>query len=233
MREIVFDTETTGFRPEDGERIIEIGAIELVNRSKTGRTFHEYINPEGRSVDPGAFAVHGISNEFLKDKKSFREIAETFLDFIDGAFLVAHNAPFDINFLNHEFARVEFPPIDNEKVIDTLDIARRKFPMAQNSLDRLCDRFGVNNQHRTLHGALLDSELLSEVYIELLGGRQSSLDLVSDLGETQEKTVVAGISQSKPTRKVPLPVRLTANEIKAHADFVEALGENAIWKRFD
>jgi DNA polymerase-3 subunit epsilon len=232
MREIVFDTETTGFRPEDGERIIEIGAIELVNRSKTGRTFHEYINPEGRSVDPGAFAVHGISNEFLKDKKSFREIAETFLDFIDGAFLIAHNAPFDINFLNHEFARVEFPPIDNEKVIDTLDIARRKFPMAQNSLDRLCDRFGVNNQQRTLHGALLDSELLSEVYIELLGGRQSSLDLVSDPGETQEKTVVASTSQSKPTRKVPLPVRLTANAIKAHADFVEALGENAIWKRF-
>lgn len=232
MREIVFDTETTGFKPEEGERIIEIGAIELVDRSPTGQTFHQYLNPEGRMVDPGAFRVHGISDDFLKDKKTFREIADDFLGFIDGAFLVAHNASFDINFLNHELARIKKPGVDPSLVVDTLEIARRKFPMAQNSLDRLCERFSINNQHRTLHGALLDSELLSEVYIELLGGRQANLELVTDNASPEEtigKTVNTTI---RPVRKKPLPPRISETESLAHSLFLAELGENAVWNRY-
>lgn len=233
MREIIFDTETTGFRPEDGERIIEIGAIEFENRVETGRTFHEYINPEGRQVDPGAFRVHGISNEFLEDKKPFSQIAEAFLEFVGDAHLVAHNASFDVNFLNHEFARLKLPMIDPEKVIDTLEIARRKHPMAQNSLDRLCDRYGVNNKHRTFHGALLDSQLLAEVYVELLGGRQTSLELVSQQMETGSSFTKTSITSSdKPVRKMPLPDRLSHEEKSAHEAFVNTLGENAIWKLY-
>jgi DNA polymerase-3 subunit epsilon len=233
MREIIFDTETTGFRPEEGERIIEIGAIEFVNRMPTGRTFHEYINPEGKEVNPGAFQVHGISNEFLRDKKPFNDHANAFLDFIGDAHLVAHNAPFDVNFLNHEFARLNLPPVDPEKVIDTLEIARRKHPMAQNSLDRLCDRYGINNKHRTLHGALLDSELLSEVYIELLGGRQATLELVTETAESRESAGRNMAAQGeRPVRPAPLPSRLTAEEKAAHQAFVKSLGENAIWKTY-
>src|SRR5680860_670284 len=138
MREIIIDTETTGFRPEEGERIIEIGAIEMVNRIATGVTFHEYLNPEGKEVNPGAFQVHGLSNEFLADKKTFAQIADEFLVFIDATTLIAHNAAFDMNFLNHELARLKIPAIDDERVIDTLRLARKKFPTAQNSLDRLC-----------------------------------------------------------------------------------------------
>lgn len=234
MREIIFDTETTGFRPEEGERIIEIGAIEFVNRSATGRTFHEYINPQGKEVNPGAFEVHGISNEFLADKKTFAELADAFLEFIgDDSMLVAHNAPFDINFLNHEFARLDLPPVDPARVIDTLEMARKKHPMAQNSLDRLCDRYGINNKHRTLHGALLDSELLSEVYIELLGGRQTTLELVSDDPKNgSAKTAVAIPPTGSWIRPKPLPSRLSEAEKAAHEAFVESLGDEAIWKRY-
>lgn len=233
MREIIFDTETTGFRPEEGERIVEIGAIEFENRVETGRTFHEYINPEGRQVDPGAFRVHGISNEFLNDKKPFSDIAANFIEFVGDAKLVAHNAPFDINFLNHEYARLDLPRIDPEKVIDTLEIARRKHPMAQNSLDRLCERYGVNNKHRTFHGALLDSQLLADVYIELLGGRQTSLELVSEsqTDDAQSSTNPA-FNTDKPQRETPLASRLSDAEKLAHNKFIETLGENAIWKRF-
>lgn len=233
MREIIFDTETTGFRPEEGERIIEIGAIEYVNRQPTGRTFHEYINPEGKEVNPGAFNVHGISNEFLNDKKPFSAHAETFLEFIGDAVLVAHNAPFDINFLNHEFARLKLPPIDPERVVDTLELARKKHPMAQNSLDRLCDRYNINNKHRTLHGALLDSELLAEVYIELLGGRQATLELVTDTGpKSAGESGMPAFDGEKPVRAAPLPSRITPEEKAAHQEFVETLGENAIWNRY-
>ena len=234
MREIIFDTETTGFRPEEGERIIEIGAIEFVNRSPTGRTFHEYINPEGREVNPGAFEVHGISNQFLSDKKTFAELAGGLLEFIgDDAILVAHNAPFDINFLNHEFARLNLPPIDSERVVDTLELARKKHPMAQNSLDRLCERYGINNKHRTLHGALLDSELLSEVYIELLGGRQTSLELVSEVENSVTRiTTIGTIDGRRPERPEPLPSRLSEAEQVAHEAFVKSLGDDAIWKRY-
>lgn len=236
MREIIFDTETTGFRPEDGERVIEIGAIELVNRLETGRTFHEYINPEGRQVDPGAFKVHGISNEFLQDKKTFGDIAKAFLDFVGDAHLVAHNAAFDINFLNHEFARLNLPPVNPEIVIDTLDIARRKHPMAPNSLDKLCERYGINNKHRTFHGALLDSQLLADVYIELLGGRQTSLELVTIVEVHQTSSTgldIGHLSNSeKPVRTRPLEPRISAAEEAAHRKFVDSLGEQAIWNRY-
>jgi len=233
MREIIFDTETTGFRPEEGERIIEIGAIEFVNRSATGRTFHEYINPQGKEVNPGAFEVHGISNEFLADKKTFAELAGDFLKFIgEDAMLVAHNAPFDINFINHEFARLDLPPVDPSRVIDTLEMARKKHPMAQNSLDRLCDRYGINNKHRTLHGALLDSELLSEVYIELLGGRQTTLALVSDDPQDGPAKTNHAATGRAWVRPAPLPSRLSEVEKAAHDAFVESLGDDAIWKRY-
>jgi len=230
MREIIFDTETTGFRPEEGERVIEIGAIECIDRNPTGKTFHHYLNPEGRQVDPGAFRVHGISNEALMDKPTFAEIATDFLEFIGDSILVAHNAPFDVNFLNHEFSRVNLAPIDPARVIDTLEIARRKHPTAQNSLDRLCDRYGISNKHRTLHGALLDSELLLEVYIELLGGRQANLELVSeqtDKGNTADGTHLA--KGETPVRKNPLTGRLSEEELAAHRKFVEQLGPDPIW----
>jgi len=236
MREIIFDTETTGFRPEDGERVIEIGAIELVNRLETGRTFHEYINPEGRQVDPGAFKVHGISNEFLQDKKTFGDIAPPFLEFVGDAHLVAHNAAFDINFLNHEFARLSLPPVNPEIVIDTLDIARRKHPMAPNSLDKLCERYGINNKHRTFHGALLDSQLLADVYIELLGGRQTSLELVTivevNVPSSTGFDIAYPANPEKPVRAKPLDSRISVGEEAAHRDFVDSLGENAIWNRY-
>jgi DNA polymerase-3 subunit epsilon len=234
MREIIFDTETTGFRPEEGERIIEIGAIEFIDRNPTGKTFHHYINPEGKQVDPGAFRVHGISNKALAGKPTFSEIAADFLEFIGESVLVAHNAPFDINFLNHELARIKKPAIDPVRVVDTLEIARRKHPMAQNSLDRLCDRYGINNKHRTLHGALLDSELLSEVYIELLGGRQATLELVSDEPEKDETVKTTNWSRTElPVRKVPLKTRLTEAEAAAHTEFVKSLGTHPIWQNFD
>lgn len=233
MREIIFDTETTGFRPEDGERIVEIGAIEFENRVETGRTFHEYVNPEGRQVDPGAFRVHGISNEFLADKKPFSEIANAFLEFVGDAVLVAHNAPFDINFLNHEYARLQLPPVDPKKVVDTLELAKRRHPMAQNSLDRLCERYGINNKHRTFHGALLDSQLLAEVYIELLGGRQTSLELVVETTTSAESAEpVIRQRNTKPIRRYPLKPRLTEAEKAAHADFVISLGDDALWNRY-
>ena len=233
MREIIFDTETTGLKPESGERVIEIGAVEFVNRMPSGRSFHKYINPDGRKVDPGAFAVHGISNEQLADKPTFAEIAGEFLEFIADANLVAHNAPFDINFLNHEFARLNHPPIAPERVVDTLDIARRKHPMAQNSLDRLCERYNIDNTHRTLHGALLDAQLLAEVYIELLGGRQVSLELTVETGPEQEDTLsVEEFSGAALKRPSPLPSRLTGADKAAHREFIETLGEDAIWKRY-
>lgn len=232
MREIIFDTETTGFRPEEGERVIEIGAIEMVNRNPTGRTFHHYLNPEGKEVNPGAFQVHGLSNEFLADKKTFGEIVDEFIEFIDGAHLVAHNASFDMNFINHELARVKRVPIDDSVVIDTLQLARKKHPMAQNSLDRLCERYKIDNTKRTKHGALLDSELLAEVYIELLGGRQASLELDSGVEGKQDSAGFEINQTAKPVRPSPLPSRVTESEMVAHAKFVEDLGEDAIWRRY-
>lgn len=233
MREIIFDTETTGFKPEEGERIVEIGAIEMENRVATGRTFHEYLSPEGKEVNPGALQVHGLTNEFLADKKTFKQVADEFLAFIDGAHLVAHNASFDMNFINHELKWIGKPPIDNEWVIDTLQIARKKHPMAQNSLDRLCERYKIDNTKRTKHGALLDSELLAEVYIELLGGRQTSLVLENqNEGADQQGQVNYSSSADKPKRTTQLASLVTSEELEAHAAFVETLGEEAIWKKY-
>ena len=174
MREIVLDTETTGLSPEEGHRIVEIGALELVNMVATGRQLHLYINPE-RPVDPEAEKVHGLSGEFLSDKPVFEAVSGEFLDFIGDAPMVIHNAPFDAGFLNAELARLSLPALDPSRLVDTLVIARRKFPGAPASLDALCRRFGIDNSHRDLHGAMIDADLLAEVYIELKGGRQPNL----------------------------------------------------------
>ncbi|MEK1886078.1 MAG: DNA polymerase III subunit epsilon [Phyllobacterium sp.] len=228
MREIIFDTETTGLdRLED--RVIEIGGVELINRFPTGRTFHVFINPEGKAVHADALAIHGISNDQLADKLLFAGILHDFLDFIDGAKLIAHNAMFDIGFINAELNRVGHPPIHSDRVVDTLALARRKHPMGPNSLDALCRRYGIDNSHRTMHGALLDSQLLAEVYIELIGGRQAALGLTiaeqTDGHQAGDQTRVIMIAP----RPVPLQPRLTEAERSAHARLVENIGEKAIW----
>ena len=232
MREIVFDTETTGLSPRDGDRVIEIGAIELINHFPSGKIYHVFINPEERKVDPGAFDVHGISNDFLKDKPKFGEIVAEFLEFFSEGNLIAHNAGFDMGFLNAELARLKNPPIANNRVIDTLQIARRKHPAGPNSLDALCSRYNIDNSHRTKHGALLDSELLAEVYLELIGGRQAALGL-SDTEEqsTAAPTIGSGTKEPQIRRPSPLHSRLSEAEQIAHAKFVDSIGDNAIWKR--
>ncbi|MDP3897026.1 MAG: DNA polymerase III subunit epsilon, partial [Mesorhizobium sp.] len=205
MREIVFDTETTGLDARV-ERIIEIGAIELVNRFPTGRTFHVYINPDGREIHPDAQAVHGISAADLAGKPVFAAIAQEFLDFTDGAILVAHNAGFDMSFVNSELARIGIAPVDPGRVVDTLAIARRKHPMGPNSLDALCKRYGIDNSHRTRHGALLDSGLLAEVYIELIGGKQATFGLdVATTTRSRQADLDAGMTLA--ARPEPLPPR--------------------------
>ena len=228
VREIVLDTETTGFDPEAGDRIVEIGAIELFNHLPTGRTFHHYLNPE-RDMPASAFAVHGLSAEFLADKVLFSSIAEEFLAFVQDAKLVIHNASFDMKFLNAELVWAGQQKLPPDQAIDTLEIARRKFPGAMNSLDALCRRFGVDNSAREKHGALLDSEILAEVYLELIGGRQPGLMLGAEsAGKDLALTVVASAALA---RKTPLPSRLSAAEIAAHDVFVESLGPNALWKQ--
>ncbi|QND51210.1 DNA polymerase III subunit epsilon [Phyllobacterium sp. 628] len=228
MREIIFDTETTGLDRLD-DRVIEIGGVEMVNRFPTGKTFHVLINPDGKQVHPDALAVHGISNESLKDKPVFAGIVDEFLAFIDGAKLIAHNATFDMGFINAEFNRLGHPPINNDRVIDTLALARRKHPMGPNSLDALCRRYGINNSHRTLHGALLDSQLLAEVYIELIGGKQAALGLTATEQSDNKRTVATETVVIIAQRAIPLPPRLTEMEILAHAKLVEKIGEKAIW----
>ena len=231
-REIVLDTETTGIDPADGHRIIEIGCIELFNHLPTGRTYHQYINPE-REVDAGAIAVHGIKNEFLADKPVFAEIVGEFLDFIKDATLVIHNAEFDIKFLNSEIKPFGFPPLKLAEAVDTLLIARKKYPGSPANLDALCRRFNIDLSSRELHGALLDAQLLAEVYIELLGGRQVSLELTVETGPEQEDTLsVEEFSGAALKRPSPLPSRLTGADKAAHREFVETLGEDAIWKRY-
>ncbi|PHP68619.1 DNA polymerase III subunit epsilon [Zhengella mangrovi] len=229
MREIVFDTETTGL-DNKADRVIEIGGVELVDRFPTGRTYHVYINPEGREVHPEALAVHGISNDDLADKPVFSAIVEEFLEFFGGARLIAHNASFDMGFINAELARLGHPSIDPGLVIDTLAIARRKHPMGPNSLDALCRRYGIDNSHRTKHGALLDSELLAEVYIELAGGKQAALRLVETTGSDDDD---GGLTEhvALPERPDSLPPRLSSQEIEAHQALIAKLGEKSIWAR--
>ena len=229
MREIVLDTETTGFDPLTGDRIVEIGAVELFNHMPTGRTYHQYINPQ-RDMPTAAFEVHGISEEFLRDKPVFEAIGKAFLEFIGDAKLVIHNASFDMKFLNFELSRMGLPEIPWAQAVDTLAIAKQKFPGSPASLDALCRRFGVDNSRREKHGALLDSEILAEVYLELIGGRQPGLVLAAEQGQKRSQGQVDADWRPRP-RATPLPPRITPEEEAAHAAFVGKLGAAAIWTK--
>ncbi|MBP2149590.1 MULTISPECIES: DNA polymerase III subunit epsilon [Xanthobacter] len=229
MREIVLDTETTGLEAYGGDRLVEIGCVEMVNRILTGNVFHVYINPQ-RDMPQEAFNVHGLSSEFLSDKPIFSQVADEFLEFIQNDTLVIHNAAFDIGFLNAELERLGRPTIARDRVIDTLALARRKHPGGGNRLDDLMNRYGIDSSRRVKHGALLDAELLAEVYSELLGGRQASLiGLVEETTEAPRLVVEARAAHPRP---VPLPPRISAAESEAHAAFVAALGEKAIWLKY-
>lgn len=230
LREIVLDTETTGLDPRKGDRLVEVGCIEMVNRIPTGREFHRFINPE-RTVPAEAEAVHGLSTQFLLDKPLFAEVWSDFVDFIADDTLVIHNAVFDVGFLNAELERVKGPVISMSRVVDTLQLARRKHPAGPNSLDALCKRYGIDNSKRTKHGALVDSLLLAEVYVELLGERQASLVLGAERASAAQNAR-SGKAAVRGPRPVPLPVRLTDELIAAHRAFVETLGPKALWKRY-
>ena len=228
MREIVLDTETTGFEPGEGDRIVEIGAVELMGHVPTGRTYHQYINPQ-RSMPAEAFAVHGLGDDFLKDQPVFKDIATDFVAFVGDARLVIHNAAFDMKFLNAELGWLNMPLLPMDQALDTLAIARRRFPGSPASLDALCRRFGIDNSSRTLHGALLDSEILAEVYLELIGGRQPDFALSSTGNASKNKAV--GDDWRPTARPEPLASKLTGEEAAAHATFVDALGDDALWKK--
>lgn len=231
LREIIFDTETTGLDSRE-DRIIEIGGVELVDHFPTGRTIHLYINADGRKVHPDALAVHGISDEQLADKPKFAEVVEEILDFFGDGQWIAHNATFDMGFINAELARLNLPPIPPANVVDTLAIARRKHPMGPNSLDALCKRYGIDNSHRLKHGALLDSELLAEVYIELIGGKQTALGFGGASDNRAGGAAVAMQVVEIIARPAPLAPRLTAEEAAAHAALVAKMGEKAIWAKY-
>lgn len=227
MREIVLDTETTGFEPAEGHRIVEIGAVELINHLPTGRTYHQYINPE-RLMPKEAFEVHGLGDDFLRDKPVFARIGRAFLEFIAEAQLVIHNAAFDMKFLNFELERAGLPTLPTARATDTLMIARQRFPGSPASLDALCRRFGIDNSMREKHGALLDSEILAEVYLELVGGRQP--DLVLGGAASNPRTAGQVETQWRPKpRPAPLPPRITAEEAAAHEAMIAKLGDAAIW----
>src|SRR5580693_1358767 len=225
MREIVLDTETTGLDPLDGHRLVEVGCVELVNRIPSGHTFHAYFNPE-RGMPAEAFAVHGLSEEFLKDKMFFVEAADDLIAFLGDAPLVIHNAAFDLGFINAELERAGRSPVTRERMIDTLVIARRKHPGGSNRLDDLCARYAIDNSRRIKHGALLDAELLAEVYIELIGARQAQLIL----SQARTPAHVAGAPIVLRERPVPLTARLTDDARAAHRKFILSLGEAAIWR---
>lgn len=227
MREIVLDTETTGLDPLRGDRLVEIGCVEMLNRIPTGQSFHVYINPE-RDMPVEAFNVHGLSTEFLSDKPVFAAVADEFLSFIADSPLVIHNASFDIGFLNAELTRLGRVVLGFERVVDTLALARRRHPGGPNRLDDLCARYGIDLSRRTKHGALLDSELLAEVYAELAGGRQAALGLVSAEVSAARRTVGASVRQ----RPVPLAPRISVMEAAAHAAFVATLGEAPLWNEY-
>src|SRR5579871_3397439 len=228
MREIVFDTETTGFEPSDGHRIVEIGCVELVDHFPTGKSFQAYLNPE-RLVPVESQRVHGLSDEFLGDKPRFAEVAEEFLAFIGDAPLVIHNASFDIKFINAELDRIKRPAILRDRLVDTLLLARRKHPGVSNRLDDLCSRYSIDNSRRTKHGALLDAELLAEVYIDLIGARQSQLTLAS---ESRDIRIAATGEMPRRQRETPLVPRITEADRAAHRQFVLTLGDKPIWNEF-
>jgi DNA polymerase-3 subunit epsilon len=227
MREIVFDTETTGLDPIQGDRIVEIGCIELLNRFPTGQTFHCYFNPE-RDMPEAAFKVHGLSVEFLKDKPLFAGKVDDLVTFLGDAPLVAHNAMFDLSFLNAELERAGRAAISRDRLVDTLLIARRKHPGASNRLDDLCVRYAIDNSRRSKHGALLDAELLAEIYVELIGARQAQLVL----SQTAVPAPIVGTAAVIRERPVPLTARVTDEQRAAHRTFVATLGEAAIWRDY-
>ena len=227
MREIVFDTETTGLDPTQGDRLVEIGCIELINRFPTGKTFHCYFYTE-RDMPESAFKIHGLSSEFLKDKPLFAHKAEELIAFLGDAQLVAHNAMFDLGFLNAELDRAGRAGVARERMIDTLLIARRKHPGGANRLDDLCVRYAVDNSRRTKHGALLDAELLAEVYVELIGARQAQLVL----SQAATPTYAAGEIIVMRERPAPLAARLTEAERAAHRRYIAGLGESAVWRDY-
>ena len=228
MREIVLDTETTGLDPLRGDRLVEIGCIEIYNRMPTGQTFHRYINPE-RDMPAEAFAVHGLSAEFLSSKPLFTEVVGEFLEFIADAPLVIHNASFDISFINAELDRIKRQAIARDRLVDTLLLARRKHPGVSNRLDDLCSRYSIDNSRRTKHGALLDAELLAEVYIDLIGARQSQLILAS---ETRESRAERAGDTPRRQRETPLLSRITDADREAHRAFIATLGDKPIWNEF-
>jgi DNA polymerase-3 subunit epsilon len=231
IRDIVMDTETTGLDARNGDRLIEIGCIEMVNRIPTGHEFHCYINPQGREVHPDAERVHGITKAFLADKPAFEAVVDDFLAFIgaDGQ-LVIHNASFDMGFINMELGRIGRQPIPPDRVVDTLALARRKHPAGPNTLDALCKRYGIDNSKRVKHGALMDSSLLADVYVELLGERQAVLGLATPSDVAARPQLVRTVHARR--RPTPLPPRLSPEDEAAHAAFVETLGERALWRRY-
>jgi DNA polymerase III subunit epsilon len=228
MREIVLDTETTGLDALRGDRLVEIGCVEIFNRMPTGQIFHRHINPQ-RDMPAEAFAVHGLSSEFLATKPLFTEVVDEFLAFIADAPLVIHNASFDISFINAELDRIKRPMIVRERLVDTLLLARRKHPGVSNRLDDLCSRYAIDNSRRTKHGALLDAELLAEVYIDLIGARQSQLILASESGEIR----LGGLGDApRRQREVPLGPRITDADREAHRAFIATLGDKPVWNDF-
>ena len=230
MREVVLDTETTGLDPKNGDRIVEIGAIELFNHMPTGHYFHKYLNPD-RSMPQEAFAVHGLSDDFLKGKPRFIDIMDEFISFVGDAKMVIHNASFDMRFLNAELKRAGGEIYSDQQAIDTLLIARKKFPGAQNSLDALCRRFSIDNSGREKHGALLDSELLSDVYLELIGGRQPGLILRTDK-DRNLKQYDTPRQDVRKKRKIELKSFLTDAEKANHEEFLNTLGVDSVWKKY-
>ncbi|MBT7642338.1 MAG: DNA polymerase III subunit epsilon [Rhodobiaceae bacterium] len=226
MREIVFDTETTGLSPKNGDRVVEIGCLELFNRLPTGETFHVYLNPE-RDMPSEAEAVHGLSESFLADKPLFAEVADDFLAFVGDAALIAHNASFDMRFVNAELKACGRSDLSEHEVIDTLAMARKKFPGSPASLDALCKRFNVDTSNRELHGALIDSELLAGVYLELMGGRQTGM--IFEKKQQQAQAGELSPRQPKKRRPNPLPSRLSAQEKDAHIAFLEGFPRRAVW----
>jgi len=228
MREIVLDTETTGLDPFQGHRLIEVGCVELINRIPSGEVFQRYLNPE-RDVPAEAFAIHGLSSEFLKDKPLFAEIADELLEFLGDAPLVIHNAAFDLGFINAELERAAKPAIARERMVDTLLLARRKHPAGPNRLDDLCARYGIDNTHRSKHGALLDAEILAEVYVELIGARQAQLGLAGAGAAERGRRIAVAESHERPQ---PLLARLSDDDRERHRAFVATLGAGAIWQDY-
>jgi DNA polymerase-3 subunit epsilon len=228
MREIVMDTETTGLDPLRGDRLVEIGCLEIFNRMPTGQTFHVYVNPE-RDMPQEAFNVHGLSAEFLSTKPLFHEVADDFMAFIGDSPLVMHNGMFDLGFINAELDRIKRPAVPRERLVDTLLLARRKHPGVSNKLDDLCARYSIDNSHRTKHGALLDSELLAEVYIDLIGARQSQL-ILADEAPAQPTGSVNDAPRRQ--REIALVPRVTEADRTEHRAFVATMGEKAIWNEF-